>query len=220
VAIGSLASAFASGFLLSLSVCLDLGIVNLAILRTAMHQGARPAFVLGLGSCFGDLTYFALSAFGVSAFLAWPPARWVLWLGGTAVLLFFTWKMLREAVRPHVLVLEGSAAGDAPRSAGPSPARQFSTGLSLALASPTAILWFAAVGGSVIASFAGQRRALAPFVAGFFVAGVAWSFLVAFGAAWLGRAGGPRLVRVLAAGSAALFAYFAVTVFRSGLRTL
>jgi L-lysine exporter family protein LysE/ArgO len=215
--IGSFANAFSSGFLLSLSVCLDLGIVNVAILRTAMGNGARPAFFLGLGSCFGDLTYFTLSAFGVSAFLAWPPARWLLWIGGTAVLLFFTAKMLRETVRPHALELEGSALGGATPPAGPSLARQFSTGLSLALASPTAILWFAAVGGSVIASFAGQRRVLAPFVLGFFLAGVAWSFLVAFGAAWLGRRSGPRVVRIFSAASAVLFAYFAVRVFLSGL---
>jgi L-lysine exporter family protein LysE/ArgO len=96
---------FASGFLLSLSVCLDLGLVNVAILRTALRHGARPAFWVGLGSCFGDLTYFTLSAVGVTALLAWPPARWALWLGGTAVLLVLTARALRDAIRPRPFVV-------------------------------------------------------------------------------------------------------------------
>jgi L-lysine exporter family protein LysE/ArgO len=208
---------FVSGFLLSLSVCLDLGIVNVALLRTALRHGARPAFWLGLGSCFGDLTYFALSAAGVTALLEWRPARWALWLGGTAVLLALTWRTAREALHPRALALD---APEAPEARDVSFRRQFPLGLALALASPTAILWFAAVGGGVIASFAGERRALWPFVSGFFVAGVVWSFTFAFGAAALGRFGGRRLVRVLSAASALLFVYFAVVVFRDGWRTL
>jgi L-lysine exporter family protein LysE/ArgO len=230
--------AFVTGFLLSLSVCLDLGLVNVAILRTAMRDGARPAFLVGLGSCFGDLIYFALSALGVSALLSWMPVRWTLWLGGTSVLLYLTGKMAREVVRPHALDLDAAppAAMGAPPPAGAmaaSPPRRplfhpvfhplfhsFFLGLSLALASPTSILWFAAVGGSVIASFAGQRRVLPPFVAGFFVAGVLWSFAIAFGAARVGRAAGVGAVRILSALSAVLFAYFALDVFRAGLRAL
>jgi L-lysine exporter family protein LysE/ArgO len=212
---------FGSGFLLSLSVCLDLGLVNVAILRTALRHGARPAFWVGLGSCFGDLTYFALSAVGVTALLAWPPARWALWLGGTAVLLVMTARALRDAIRPRPFPLgepePAAAAGRDLRFR-----RLFPLGLALALASPTAILWFAAVGGEIIASSvgAGQRRALVPFVAGFFVAGVVWSLALALTAAALGRVGGRRVVRALSAASAALFAYFAVVVFRDGWRAL
>lgn len=212
---------FGSGFLLSLSVCLDLGLVNVAILRTALRHGARPAFWVGLGSCFGDLTYFALSAVGVTALLAWPPARWALWLGGTAVLLVLTARALRDAIRPRPFPLgepePAAAAGRDLRFR-----RLFPLGLALALASPTAILWFAAVGGEIIASSvgAGQRRALVPFVAGFFVAGVVWSLALALTAAALGRVGGRRVVRALSAASAVLFAYFAVVVFRDGWRAL
>jgi len=225
-AFGSGLHAFASGFLLSLSVCLDLGLVNLAILRTALRAGARRAFLIGLGSCFGDLTYFTLSALGVSALLSWTPVRWTLWLGGTGVLVYLTAKMAREVVHPHPLDLDGAppAVIDLRPPAAATAARPLLQplllGLSLALASPTAILWFVAVGGSVIASFAGQRRVLAPFVAGFFVAGVLWSFALAFGAARVGRVAGVRLTRILSALSAVLFAYFALDVFRSGLRVL
>jgi L-lysine exporter family protein LysE/ArgO len=222
--VAPLAHAFASGFLLCLSACLDLGLVNLAILRTALRDGARPAFLVGLGSCFGDLIYFTLSALGVSALLSWTPVRWTLWLGGAGVLVLLAAKMVREALRPRSLDL-ALAAHPAADSGVPPPAasalaRPLLLGLSLALASPTAILWFAAVGGSVIASFAGQRRILARFVAGFFAAGVLWSLVIAVGGARAGRVGGARLVRIFSLLSAALFAYFAFAVFRAGLRTL
>jgi L-lysine exporter family protein LysE/ArgO len=178
---------------------------------------------VGLGSCVGDLTYFALSAVGVTALLAWPPARWALWLGGTAVLLVMTARALRDAIRPRPFPL-----GE-PETAGPGEAgrdlrfrRLFPLGVAIALTSPTAILWCAAGGGEIIASSvgAGQRSALVPFVGGFFAAGVVWSLALALTAAALGRLGGRRVVRALSAASAVLFAYFALVVFRDGWRAL
>ena len=61
---------------------------------------------------------------------------------------------------------------------------------------------------------------LASFYAGFFLAGLGWSLAVAVGAAVLGRALGPALVRVTAIASGALFVYFAWRVFISGIETL
>jgi L-lysine exporter family protein LysE/ArgO len=88
----------------------------------------------------------------------------------------------------------------------------------LALASPTAILWFAAVGGSVIASFGGDRRVLLPFAAGFFTAGLVWALAFAYAASSLRRILGDQLTRALSAISAVLFLYFAAMVFIAGLR--
>jgi L-lysine exporter family protein LysE/ArgO len=202
------------GFLLSLSLCLDLGIVNVAILRTALQRGGRAGFLVGLGSSVGDLLYFGLAALGALAVLAVPLLHWVFWLGGTAVLLFLAWRMLREVLWPHELDL--GPEGAAPAGGG----GLFGRGLSLALASPTAIVWFAAVGGSVIASYGGQRRVLVPFAAGFFLAGVVWSAVLSFGAATLSRVGGRRLARALSLVSALLFLYFAVTIFLRGLAAM
>jgi L-lysine exporter family protein LysE/ArgO len=200
-----------SGFLLSLSLCLDLGLVNVAIVRTALRHGGAAAFAVGLGSCFGDLVYFVLSAVGVAALLTWAPVRWVMWLGGTAVLLVLAARMLRDVFRPPPLSL--AAAGDAPPR---SPARLFAWGVSLSIASPTAVLWFAAVGGSVIASSGGTRGQLALFAAGFFAAGIIWSAFVAAGSSLLRRVSGARLVRVLSLVSSVVFLYFAALVFWRG----
>ena len=52
---------FISGFVLSLSACLDLGLVNVATIRRGIEAGSAAAFAVSLGSCFGDLLYAALS---------------------------------------------------------------------------------------------------------------------------------------------------------------
>lgn len=202
---------FAQGFLLSLSLCLDLGLVNVAILKTGLEQGTRAAALVGVGSTFGDFVYFTLAAFGAAAVVALPPVRWTLWLGGTALLLYLAFKMAREVIHPHRIDLtRGAEAGGSP----------LWFGFKLAIASPTGILWFAAVGGSVVASFGGRRTELIPFALGFGTAGMLWAVVLAAAAGSIGRAGGPRLVRTLSALAALLFLGFAVSIFLGGVRDL
>ncbi len=203
---------FAAGFLLSLSLCADLGVVNVALIRLGLARGMAAALYLGLGSCVGDLLYASSSVWLVSLLLAHRPVRIALWLGGTAVLAWLAGRMLRESLRPKTLPPPAAQAPPAP------PWREFARGVLLALASPSAILWFAAVGGSVIAAHAGRAASLVPFFGGFLLAGVLWSVLIA---ALCGRARerfDPRLLRALALLSALLFCYFAISVFVSGYR--
>lgn len=220
-------SAFRDGFLLSLSLCLDLGIVNLGILRVATQRGGTPAFVVGLGSGVGDLVYALLSLTGIALLLALPGVRSALWLGGSAVLLFLAVRMLREVFQPHALAVVARPAhpgreGDPAQPSAidddlpTSPTRDFAWGAALALASPSSILWFAAVGGGVIATYGGDRAVLLPFLAGFWTAGTLWSAGLAYGAGALRRAGGRRLVQGLSLASAALFVFFAGKVFLDG----
>jgi L-lysine exporter family protein LysE/ArgO len=222
----AVARLFASGFLLSLSLCLDLGVVNVALVRAGLTRGTSAALLLGLGSCIGDLVYAVSSLSIVTLLLAHRQIRIALWLGGSAVLVWLALKMLKESRQPKPLAIgagEASAAGPAPQAAGnPSPPRtglaDFARGVVLALSSPSAILWFAAIGGSVIAAHAHERAALLPFLTGFFVAGVCWSVLMAIIAGYAHRRLGGRLVRALALASALLFAYFAIVVFVNGYR--
>ena len=209
---------FLAGFLLSLSLCLDLGLVNVALIRTGLERGALSAFALGLGSCFGDLAYAGLSAAGLALLLQLTAVRWAVWLGGTAVLLYLTYQMVRGTFRPTDRL-------NVPASARPEAAAlhaDFGRGVALALASPSAIVWFAALGGSVVASTTGGSASagLATFFAGFFVAGCVWSLALAL-VSGVGRTLlGPPLVRGLSVTAALLFLYFAVKVFLDGYRTL
>jgi L-lysine exporter family protein LysE/ArgO len=202
---------FWAGSLLSLSLCLDLGIVNVAVIRVSLQQGGRAGVLVGLGSCLGDLIYFTLALFGAAALLEWTIVRWAVWAIGSCVLAFLTWRTARDAIHPKKLDLEEIA---------PLARKNLLfTGLGLALASPTAILWFAAVGGSVIASFGRGNSSLWAFGAGFAAAGVAWAIVFAHIVATL-RMLGDRVVRVLSAASAILFLYFAIVVFADGLKSI
>ncbi|MEF3303587.1 LysE family transporter [Paenibacillus sp. GYB003] len=204
---------FLQGFLLSLSLCLDLGLVNAAIMKTGIENGWKPSFAVGFGSCFGDLTYMSLALLGASAVFELPPVRWTLWLAGTAALLYMTFKMIRETWLPKTVAV--GAAGGSKRSL----LRHWLTGAGLAFASPTSIVWFALVAGPIVAGMnIGEGAGLVCFVAGFFTAGLLWSFAVAIVSSLSGAWAGPGIIRALSFCSALLFMYFAAKVFWNGLQ--
>lgn len=209
------------GFLLSVSLCLDIGIVNAALINTGLRRGLRPALMMGLGSCFGDLFYALLSLLGMSLLFGFTPVRWVMWLGGGSVLLWLTWKMARSAWHEfhHPTTKDSSNGTDDEQRR--STAAEFWRGLLMALASPSSLLWFAAVGGSIIAqSTDGSSLAASVFLGGFFLGGLAWSSFLAWLASHGQKLVGHRLLLYCNAASAALFAYLALGVIVHGYQTL
>jgi len=210
---------FADGFLLSLSLCLDIGIVNVAIISVTLTRGFRPGFWLGFGSCFGDVIYAALALAGMAALLQFDAVRWVVWIGGAAILLLLTVKMAREAINASSAPpVEGSANASALPL---SPLRGFGRGVLLALSSPSAILWFAAVGGALIAKAgATTAGAAALFLGGFFAGGLVWTLFLCTLASHGRKRAGDRLLRVCHALSALLFAWFTYSVLVNGYRDL
>lgn len=212
-------SLLSDGFFLSLSLCLDIGIANVAIISLTLSHGFRPGLVLGLGTCFGDLFYAALALLGMAALLQFPVVRWVVWIGGAIVLLFLTWKMAREALDPaSAPPVEGEADLAVPR---PRHWKSFVRGSLLAVSSPSAILWFAAVGGALIAK-AGATSAVSAslFLTGFFCGGLAWTLFICTLASHGRKRAGTRLLRACHVMSAVLFAYFAYSVIVNGYRDL
>ena len=202
---------FTSGFLLSLSLCLDIGVANIAMITLAMQRGYLQGFWLGLGTCFGDLFYAVLALAGMTVLLQDEWVRWALWIGGSVLLIGFAVKMVMSAMSSH----SGLAmAGDVDNRSG---LREFSRGVFLAVSSPTAILWFAAVGGTLISRAGGHGSlSTALFLSGFFSAGVAWCVFICLAASHGGRLLGDKLLKVSYWVSAAIFCYFAVYVIFSG----
>lgn len=208
-------SLLSNGFFLSLSLCLDIGIVNVAILSRTLSHGFAPGFWLGLGSCLGDLVYAALALAGMSALLQFDAVRWVVWIGGAAMLSYLTWKMAREAVAP------AQAATNTPADTDGSPTRGFARGVALAMSSPSAILWFAAVGGALIAKAgATSTRTASIFLMGFFLGGLAWTVFICVLASQGRKHAGASLLRGCHVVSALLFAYLAYSVIVDGYRDL
>ena len=209
------ASLLSNGFFLSLSLCLDIGIVNVAILSRTLSHGFRPGFWLGLGSCIGDLVYATLALAGMSALLRFDTVRWVVWIGGAAMLLFLTWKMAREALSPAPATQN---LGDEPEA---SPMRAFARGAALAMSSPSAILWFAAVGGALIAKAGATSASSASlFLGGFFLGGLAWTVFICTLASQGRKHAGASLLRGCHVVSALLFAYLSYSVIVDGYRDL
>ncbi|MBU9126099.1 LysE family translocator [Burkholderia multivorans] len=211
------ASMLSDGFFLSLSLCLDIGLVNVAMLSLTLSHGFRPGFWLGVGSCVGDLVYAALALAGMAVLLQFEPVRWVVWIGGGAVLLFLTWKMAREALSPAPAP-DRDADVAPPRA---SARRSFVRGMLLAMSSPSAILWFAAVGGALIAKAGATSAATASvFLSGFFLGGLAWTLFMCTLASHGRKRAGARLMRACHVASALLFAYFSYSVIVGGYRDL
>jgi len=204
---------FLLGAALAFSINIELGVVNVMIVRTAIDRGAWPAFLIGLGSCIGDLIWACAGALGVSVLLAWPPAAWILWLGGSAALCWFAAAALRDAVR-------GGSIDES------SPLRRangigaIALGLGVALSSPTLILWTATVGGSVVASQAEDLAGFVPFISGFGAAAVAHSAVLAGVVGATRRFTGPRTIRAVSLISALMFAGFAIGIFIDGAKRL
>jgi threonine/homoserine/homoserine lactone efflux protein len=111
-------SLLSNGFFLSLSLCLDIGIVNVAILSRTLSHGFKPGFWLGLGSCIGDLVYATLALAGMAALLRFEAVRWVVWIGGAAMLLFLAGKWRKKRPRrPPARSMMHRRAMRAPRAA-------------------------------------------------------------------------------------------------------
>ena len=195
---------FCSGFLLSLSLCLDIGIVNVALINTAIRSGMRSGMMLGLGSCFGDLFYALLSLAGIGLLLKIDWLRWSISVGGMAILLYLAWEAARRALRDQAVAMAKTELQQI------APRRLFVRGLVLSLTSPTSILWFAAVGGSLIAHSGSQSNAGLPaLLGGFFCGGLGWCLFITGLSTCGGRLLGDHFRRYCNGVSALLFLYFA-----------
>jgi len=89
---------FCNGFLLSLSLCMEIGLANMAMITLSMQRGFSKGVWLGIGTCIGDLVYAILAMAGMAVLLQYEVVRWVLWLGGSAVLAYLCAKMATSAL--------------------------------------------------------------------------------------------------------------------------
>jgi len=204
---------FSNGFLLSLSLCLDIGIANIAMITLAMQRGYFHGFWLGMGTCVGDLAYALLALAGMAVLLQYEVVRWILWIGGGAMLLWFAGKMLIAAFK------KASDPDVSEKHHSRPLIREFGRGVVLAMSSPSAILWFATVGGALISRMGPHNLAATSwFLGGFFIAGMFWTCVLCLVGSFGGKLLGQRLLKYSFIASAIIFSYFALYVIVSGYR--
>ena len=201
---------FYNGFLLSLSLCLEIGLANMAMITLSMQRGFSKGVWLGVGTCVGDLIYAMLAMAGMAVLLQYEMVRWVLWLGGASVLAYLCAKMILSALRVR------AGVGEIDVQWGNTNFSFFSRGVVLAMSSPSAILWFAAVGGAIIARQGADLATASIFLSGFFAAGIFWAFVLCTLAYQGGRLLGEKMLKYSYVASALIFAYFTIYVVVSG----
>lgn len=206
-----------SGFLLGFSLVLDIGIANIALIRAGVHKGFIVACMIGLGATAGDMAFAMLSVTGITYFIEKSIIfQWVLWIVGTILLSYLSYQMFRESFKSKFIDLENEEEEKS------SLYKYFFTGMGLVLSSPSGILWFATVGGSVVASTVGESNDLniLPFFLGFFIASILWGISLAWISSMGGKLLGSKLLQIFSLVSGFLFLYFAAKVFIDGLNNL
>lgn len=209
-------SIFISGSLLSLSLCLDLGIVNVATIKAGIEKGFIPALLIGLGAGIGDIIYACISSLGISVILNNHLFKYFLWIGGTLILLYMCCNMIKETIHSKAYTFDKNNEENFIVNK-----KDFFYGISLSLASPSSIIWFATIGGSAIAStnMSGATSILL-FFSGFFITSEIWSTFVAFLSSRGSKYMNLKTMKVFSILSAVLFLYFAIKIFVSGIQTL
>ncbi len=174
--------------------------------------------MVGFGSCFGDLFYAALSLTGLALIATYAPVRWSLWIGGSALLLWLAGRALAAAWGERARSVGGLTLTDEPGHS-PGLGGLFLKGAGLAIASPSSLIWFAAVGGALIArATSSEPGSIAAFLGGFFWAGLIWSAGIAFAFGRMHRRAGRGFAFWTHLASALLFAVLAGVVIADGLR--
>src|SRR5699024_11727416 len=99
-------SLFISGFLIGLSLVLQLGTGNLGLIQTGIKHGFYPAFIFSLGCAVGDGLYALLAVYGVALLLQLSSIfQLVLCIGGTFMLCYLAYQAFKYTLDPKKLNL-------------------------------------------------------------------------------------------------------------------
>lgn len=208
---------FISGFLIGLSLVLQLGTGNLGLIRTGIKFGFFPAFIFSLGCAVGDGLYASLAVYGVALLLQSSSIfQFVMWIGGTLMLSFLAYQSFKDINTPKEMDLnEGGMKKK-------SLMAYFFVGFVLVISSPTGLVWFATVAGSVVSSAIGDasNQSLLPFIFGFVTVSVMWGAILAYVSSLGGKIMGRKMMRLFSFISGVLFLYFAIYVFTNGIENI
>ncbi|MGZ0879269.1 LysE family translocator [Priestia megaterium] len=208
---------FIVGFVLSVSLCLDIGVANVAVMQTSLTRGITPGIYMGLGATTSDLLYAILSLLGLSLLLNNIYIRYILWIGGTLVLIYMTYLMLKDAFKQRNLNLEADN-----NKVKRSLYKDYFKGFTLTASSPSGFIWFATVGGSIISATINNHSKIEIFYffGGFLLFNLLWSLFLPIVVKKAEHLVGPRILNIFSFIAAIIFLYFAGHVFIDGYNNL
>ncbi len=169
------------GFLLAGSV----GPLWILCFRRTLAHGRLFGFISGMGVATADAVYGFVAAFGLTAVAGFLLAQrfWLSLAGGV----FLCWLGAKT-----LLARPADRAAVAPAT---SYLVAYTSTFALTLANPATILAFAAIFAGLGLGASADYGQAALVVIGVMLGSALWWVLLALGASWLGRTGGPRLLR-------------------------
>jgi len=125
---------------LGISLAAPIGPVSAAAIKNGMRGGFFPAFSTGLGAASADTTILLLIYLGMARFIEIPSVQLVIWIGGSAILIYLGVTTILE--KPGAL--EAETGGNTPI------AGAFASGYVIAISSPITIVWWLGVFGAIL----------------------------------------------------------------------
>lgn len=180
------------------------GAVFAESLRRGVRGGFSSALAVQIGSLIGDFVWAVLGLLGAAALMTLPWIKIPLSAGGAILLAWMAWRAARDAFGP----MPDSESG------GRLDASGFVAGVGLSLSTPTNIVYWAALGGTISALGVSNPNgvAFAVFLFGFMIACVAWCFFCAGMIAWMRKMTSPTIWSTLNLFCAAGLLFFSIKV--------
>lgn len=139
------------GILVGLALAAPIGPINIEIVRRGLRSGFLSGWLVGLGALSGDTLYVLLVIAGLAPLAQHAAVRTVLWVAGALFLLFLGYSSLRAAFSKEKLV--GGEEAKTERAS-------YRTGFLMALFNPMGIVFWASIGGGLVASSIEQTDTL------------------------------------------------------------
>lgn len=166
---------FLSSLALGIAFAAPPGVITAETVRRGLARGFRPAFLVQLGSLIGDATWAAVALTGGAFLIQNEPARLLLSLAGTLMLLYLAGNAFREV-----------KAGAVPGEGRTTVQGDFAAGALLSLSNPFAVAFWLGVGTSAVFAGVGAPRPIhfALFFVAFMSGALLWSLILAGLVAW------------------------------------
>jgi threonine/homoserine/homoserine lactone efflux protein len=126
--------------LLGISLAAPIGPVSAAAIKNGLRGGFFPALSTGLGAASADTTILLLIYLGLARFIEIPSVQLVIWIGGSAILIYLG----------VTTILEKPGALEAEPGGKSALTGAFASGYVIAISSPITIVWWLGVFGAIL----------------------------------------------------------------------